>query len=330
MVLVERGELLREPVEDVKIDPSMTLLDLIDVYDRIHGFMAGHLVRATRVLCSCLDADLRVLTFTANLVATGLRGVFAQLLREGIFNLVITTCGTIDHDIARSTGGRYYKGYFEADDRMLHDLDIHRLGNVYIPVEDYGPRIEKFVYGVLGELEDREYGVYEILWEIGKRLDDENSILRAAYEKKVPVIVPGYLDGAFGTALYTYYNVHKKPKINAFLDEQVLADRFFKPGKTMALIIGGGISKHHTIWWAQFREGLDCAVYVTTAVEYDGSLSGAQPREAISWGKIRPEANTVVVYGDATIVVPLIAAALLAEWRRRREASGGEAEKNQG
>ena len=47
-------------------------------------------------------------------------------------------------------------------------------------------------------------------------------------------------------------------------------------------------------------------------------MSGAQPREAVSWGKIRPEANTVVVYGDATIIVPLIAAALLAEWRKRR------------
>lgn len=314
----EREKLLREPVEDVEIDPNMTLSDLIEVYGRVHGFMAGHLVRAVKILCSCLDADLRILTFTANLVATGLRGIFAQLLREGIFNLVITTCGSIDHDIARSTGGRYYKGYFEADDRMLYELNIHRLGNIYIPVEDYGPRIEKFVYEVLGELEDREYGVYEILWEIGRRLDDRNSILRVAYEKRIPVIVPGYLDGAFGTALYTYYNVHRRPKINAFLDEQVLADLFFKPGKTMALIVGGGISKHHTIWWAQFREGLDCAVYITTAVEYDGSLSGAQPREAVSWGKIRPEANTVVVYGDATIIVPLIAAALLAEWRKRR------------
>jgi len=85
-----------------------------------------------------------------------------------------------------------------------------------------------------------------------------------------------------------------------------LAEIVFTSKKTGALIIGGGISKHHTIWWNQFKEGLDYAVYVTTASEYDGSLSGARPREAISWGKIKPEARKTVVYGDATLLLPLL------------------------
>jgi deoxyhypusine synthase len=77
--------------------------------------------------------------------------------------------------------------------------------------------------------------------------------------------------------------------------------------------VGGGISKHHVIWWSQFAGGLDYAVYVTTAVEYDGSLSGAHPREAISWGKIKPEASSEVVYGDATIILPLLLSSLYCE-----------------
>lgn len=76
-------------------------------------------------------------------------------------------------------------------------------------------------------------------------------------------------------------------------------------------MIGGGISKHHTIWWNQFRGGLDYAVYLTTANEFDGSLSGAQTREAISWGKLRTDARHVTVEGDATITLPLIVAAAL-------------------
>ncbi len=96
--------------------------------------------------------------------------------------------------------------------------------------------------------------------------------------------------------------------VNYFKDMEVLADIFFpRKGEALALIVGGGISKHHAIWWAQFREGLDWAVYITTAVEYDGSLSGAHPREAISWGKIKARARKVVVYGDATIMLPFIA-----------------------
>jgi len=312
-----REELLREPVRDVEAAEDMSVRDLIRMYGDIHGFMAGHLYRAVRLLERCIaEADLRLLSFTANLVATGLRGLFAQLIREKVFNLVVTTCGTIDHDIARGSGGRYYKGFFEVDDRMLRELDIHRLGNIYIPVEDYGPRVEKTVYRVLDELDrGRSWGVYEILWEVGRRIQDSHSILRAAYEAQVPIIVPGYLDGAFGTALFTYSQTHRDLRIDPFKDESVMADRFFEARKALGLIIGGGISKHHSIWWAQFREGFDCVVYVTTAVEYDGSLSGAHPREAISWGKVKPEAESIVVYADATLVLPLMAPFLLSARR---------------
>ena len=75
-------------------------------------------------------------------------------------------------------------------------------------------------------------------------------------------------------------------------------------------MIGGGISKHHVIWWNQFRNGLDYAVQVTTAPEWDGSLSGARVREAVSWGKVKPEARRVTVEGDATVLLPLLAGAL--------------------
>jgi deoxyhypusine synthase len=102
-------------------------------------------------------------------------------------------------------------------------------------------------------------------------------------------------------------------EVDYMADMKKLVDIFFeREGKATALVIGGGISKHHTIWWSQFHEGLDYVVYITTAVEYDGSLSGAHPREAISWGKVKPRARRVVVYGDATIVLPIIAAGILA------------------
>ena len=90
-----------------------------------------------------------------------------------------------------------------------------------------------------------------------------------------------------------------------------LADIVFGAKRTGALMIGGGISKHHTIWWNQFRGGLDYAVYITTAPEWDGSLSGARMREAVSWGKVKEKAKYVTVEGDATVLLPLIAGALI-------------------
>jgi deoxyhypusine synthase len=85
-----------------------------------------------------------------------------------------------------------------------------------------------------------------------------------------------------------------------------LLDIVYNYKKTGALIIGGGISKHHVLWWNQFKDGLDYCIYITTAVEYDGSLSGAHPKEAISWFKIKPDSKNVIVYGDASIILPIM------------------------
>jgi deoxyhypusine synthase len=94
-------------------------------------------------------------------------------------------------------------------------------------------------------------------------------------------------------------------------DETLLSDLVWNAKKSGALIIGGGISKHHTIWWNQFRNGLDYAVYLSTAQEYDGSLSGAKPHEAVSWGKINEKAKFVSIPMDATVALPIILAALI-------------------
>ncbi len=314
---MEREELLKEPIEDVTISPEDTVKDLIEKYCKIHGFVAGHLCKAVDILNEGLKvADLRFLSFTANLVATGLRGIFAQMIKSKKFDVVITTCGTLDHDIARSLGKKYYKGFFEADDAMLAKLKIHRLGNVFIPFENYGPPIEKFVKETLRELNKDRIAPHELIWELGKRLEDENSILKQAYEAKVPVIVPGITDGAVGTAILSYAEERRLEGkdfcLDILADEKLLADMVFKSKTSAALIIGGGISKHHVIWWNQFKDGLDYAVYLTTAQEYDGSLSGAQPREAISWGKLKPEGKSVTVYGDATVILPILWAGVMA------------------
>ncbi|ABU81813.1 deoxyhypusine synthase [Ignicoccus hospitalis] len=315
---MNREDFIKEPVEDIRVSERDTVADLIEKYCKVHGFTAADVCRAVEVLSEGLrNSDLRFLSFTANLVATGLRGLLAQMVRSGYFDVVVTTCGTLDHDVARSLGHKYYKGYFEADDVVLAKSDIHRLGNVFIPVENYGPPVERLVKDVLRELGKTMVAPYELIWEVGKRLSDENSILRAAWERKVPVIVPGITDGAFGTAIFTYSEELKLQGkdfcLDVLADEKLLSDMVFSSKRSAALVVGGGISKHHVIWWNQFKGGLDYAVYLTTAQEYDGSLSGARPREAITWGKLKPEGRSATVYGDATVLLPIIWAGVLAK-----------------
>jgi len=306
-----REELLTKEIEDIHVDESMTICDLIDLLGKSHGFMAGHVYRAAEIIHEMIKSGnvLKILSFTGNIVATGLRGLISQILRERMFDIVITTCGAIDHDIARGRGGRYYAGEWIVDDAMLNELMIHRLGNVFIPFENYGLTIENFTRELLDELVKikREWSPSELLYHAGLKLRDDNSFLRSAALNNIPVFVPGIFDGAFGTNI-VLHSQFSNLKIDIISDEKKLLDMVFAAEKIGALIIGGGISKHHTIWYAQFKNGLDYAVYVTTAVEYDGSLSGAHSREAISWGKIKPMAKHIVVYGDATIILPLIIA----------------------
>jgi len=310
---MRREDLLTEEVKDITLDDLKPYVDLYKIYEKIHGFTAESIARGVKILKEMIkEADLRFLSFTANLVATGLRGLFADLIKRGYFNIIVTTGGTIDHDLARSFGGKYYKGLFEYDDSMLRDLEIHRLGNILVPFENYGKVIEDIVRKYINEIASikKEWPVYELLWEFGKRITDNNSILRAAYEKKVPIIVPGIVDGSFGTNLFIY-SQFTQLKINLFEDMKLIKDLVFSCKKSGALIIGGGISKHHTIWWNQFKDGLDYTIYITTAQEYDGSLSGAKPREAISWNKVKPNSENVVIYGDASVILPILTASLL-------------------
>lgn len=316
-----RAELLLEVVEDYFIEPSMTVCKLVENMGNSGGFMATHVSLASEIIAEMWRAKgvKRVLSFTGNIVSTGLRGVIAQLIREGFANIVITTCGAIDHDIARGVGGKYYNGKFDVDDVFLRDIHIHRLGNVFIPIESYGAVIEGFVKKLINEAVrvKKEWSSVELLKLAGSLINDRASFLRSAYERNVPVVVPGIIDGAFGFHLFIQSQLTKF-KLDVLEDEKVLADIVFGAEKLGALIIGGGISKHHTIWWAQFKDGLDYSVYITTAVEYDGSLSGAQPREAISWNKIKPSARSIVVYGDATVVLPLIIAKAICDLHNSR------------
>ncbi|RLE68472.1 MAG: deoxyhypusine synthase [Thermoprotei archaeon] len=315
------GDLLKSPIKDVSLrdfeECSACAVKLLKAYEDMGGFSCRYLYKAFTLLREMYgDKTTVFLAFTANLVATGLRGVIADLIGLGYVDVIVTTGGTIDHDIARSFKN-YYKGEFEMDDIELSEKGIHRLGNILVPLEAYGPVIEAFTHELLERLIEakRTWTPSELIKEVGLRLECPSSILRQAALRDVPIFAPGIVDSAFGTAVMTFNETlrsrGREPLVlDIVSDMKKLADIVFSSEKLGAIILGGGIAKHHTIWWAQFKGGLDYAIYITTAVEWDGSLSGARTREAISWGKIKKAAKHVTVPADATVVFPLLAVAL--------------------
>ncbi len=300
-------------VEDIKPHLGMTVSDLINEMEKAGGFTAKFIAEGVVILEEMVkDEDsINFLSFPADIISTGVRGILVDMIKRNLFDVIITTGGAVDHDIARCFAS-YYHGTFGADDKELYNRGIHRLGNIFIPFDNYGLVIEKFVRKevprALDELGNR-FSLSELLNFLGGRLC-EGSLLRAAYESRIPMFSPGILDSSFGTAL-SLLSQEKDFYLDLIKDMLKLANLAFTMKKSGALVLGGGISKHHTIWWNQFKEGLDYVIYISTAVEWDGSLSGAREREAISWGKVSKEAERTFIPGEITALLPMMYVALL-------------------
>ncbi|VVC04703.1 putative deoxyhypusine synthase [Candidatus Burarchaeum australiense] len=311
LIDLKKSDLLRRKVEDYAIAKGEKASSLVEKMGGAGGFTAKNLALAADALGGMLgDGECtRILSFPADVVSTGLRGVLAQAVKH--FDCIITTCGTLDHDLARAWGKGYFHGAFDMDDRSLHQIGVNRLGNVLVPNESYGEVLENKMQPILRDLaaQKADWGGRELIAEFGKKVSDENSILHQACKHNVPVYVPGITDGAFGTNLMMFAQ-DKKFSLNLLRDEKELSDIIYDSKRLGALMMGGGISKHHVIWWSQFKGGLDYAVYITTATQYDGSLSGARLEEAISWGKVKERARMATVDGDVTVILPLLLAAV--------------------
>ena len=321
-----------EEVLDYDFTKSPSTSELINQMMKAGGFTATKLAEARNILYEMKaqiqnDKDvLNWLSFPACLCATGTRGFFVEAIKREMFNVVSTTCGMLDHDIARAYK-HYYHGSFELDDIELGEYGLMRLGNVIVPESSYGEIIEKMVLPALEEIRaDRiketgksgaalwlGFGSAHLIWELGERIGTPDTIIYWAAKNKIPIVIPGITDGSIGAQLFMFRQKYRDFHIDTLADEQILSDLTWDVETSNALMIGGGISKHHVIWWNQYRGGLDSAVYITTAPEYDGSLSGARLKEAISWGKMRAEAPHVCVEGDASVLLPLLGADLFCD-----------------
>jgi len=239
-------------------------------------------------------------------MASGLRGLFKDLARQKLIDAVVTTGGSIDHDIIRAYN-TYLLGSFDMMDEQLHSQDINRLGNILIPNSRY-ELLEQKLKPVLNMMYDKStsYTPSRFIEGLADKLNEQDMFIKIARDNQIPVFCPSLTDSAIGLQLFFFKQDHPDFMIDSAGDLKRLHEFTLNSEKLGGLIVGGGVSKHHLIGSTLLRGGLDYAVYLTTASEFDGSLSGARPKEAKSWGKINEKARAVSVYGDATITLPII------------------------
>ena len=313
--MLEQGR----PVKDIEIDANTSIEKIFEELSQSGGFESVNLSTGLEILKEMISDEecLRFVSFVAAIVSTGTRGIIKDMIKNKWFDVAMVTCGSLDHDIARHFS-HYKEGSFTMDDGELADQNIHRLGNVLVPMESYGPIIEEKMQSFLEEEYQngiREMTTADICKMIGKHLG-EDSYLYWAHKNDVKVIVPGIMDGAVGSQIWMFTQKHNDFKLNLIGDANLLSGLIFKAKKSGAFMIGGGISKHHTLWWNQYRDGMDYAFYITTAQEFDGSLSGALVKEAISWGKVTQKAKQATLHAEITTILPFIYAALVSRLQK--------------
>jgi len=275
------------------------------------GFQATQLAEAIDIAERMQEADATVyLTFTSNIISSGLRETVAYLVEEGYVDVIITTSGSITEDVIK-TAKPFKMGNWKADEAELRERGINRLGNLFVPSDRY-VWLEEYLYDFFDDFfaEEKVRTPTDFARELGETLDDEQSVLKQAADNDVPVYCPALTDAEVGNFLY-YYRQGQDTEVGIEIldDYDALIEEGFLADTTGLIAVGGGIPKHHAIMTNLFRGGADYVVYISTGMEGDGSLSGAPPNEAVSWGKIKDgRSNYTQIEAEATLVFPLLVA----------------------
>jgi deoxyhypusine synthase len=310
-VVPDSDEELRTPdVRGYDFRGEFDFAEMLSAYETT-GFQATQLAEAVEIAEEMQEADATVyLTFTSNIISSGLRETVAYLVREGYIDVLITTSGSLTEDVIK-TAKPFKMGEWDADEAALRESGINRLGNIFVPSDRY-VWLEEYLNDFFDDFfaEEKVRTPTDFARELGATLDDEDSVLKQAADNDVPVFCPALTDAEVGNFLYYYRQGHDSDIGIEILDDyDELIENGMLADTTGLIAVGGGVPKHHAIMTNLFRGGADYAIYISTGMEGDGSLSGAPPSEAVSWGKIKEEEkNYTQIEAEATLVFPLLVA----------------------
>jgi deoxyhypusine synthase len=310
-------------IEGPDFDETIDLKDVLtDYYEKI-GFQATHLGKAVKIWKQIEEVrkNEEVVVFmgyTSNMVSSGLREIISYLVKHKKVDVLVTTAGGIEEDFIKCIKP-FVLGEWDMAGSDLREKGINRIGNVYVPNDRYiefETYMTKFFETLLKKQQDENkiISASEFCFELGRFMDEnlgqekEKSIIYWADVNKIPIFCPAITDGSIGDMLYFFKKNEKGTdlKIDVASDIVKLNDMAIDANKTACIVLGGSLPKHSIINANLFREGTDYAIYITTAVPWDGSLSGAPPEEGVSWGKIQEKADFVEIWADATIVFPML------------------------
>jgi len=314
---------------------DVTVSELLSSMERI-GFQGSNLSRAAEVINHMRswrgeegEKATIFLGYTSNLISSGLRETLRFLVEHKHVSAIVTTAGGIEEDFIKCLAPTYL-GSFSLDGAKLREKGMNRIGNLLVPNSNYCA-FEDWIIPIFDTMlkEQEEEGVFwtpsSIIHRLGKEINDERSVYYWAWKNDIPVFCPALTDGSIGDMMYfhTFKSSPAQLRCDIIADIREINSMAVRAPKSGAVILGGGLVKHHIANANLIRNGADWAVFVNTASEFDGSDAGARPDEAVSWGKIKANAESVKVTCEATIAFPMLVAATWGSAEKVRELVDG-------
>ncbi|HTY01047.1 MAG TPA: deoxyhypusine synthase [Bacteroidota bacterium] len=288
-----------------------------------------------------LERDVFIgMSLTGALTPAGLGSCIVPLMKSGFVDWIVSTGANLYHDTHFAIGHSLHRGSPFMDDRVLRKQGVIRIYDILF---DYSVLLDtdEFFRSLLRKEEfQREMGTAELHFRLGRYVAERERVLRirhssvlaTAYRCGVPVYTSSPGDSSIGmniaeTALAGFRN-----RIDVLLDVNetaaIVLEAKRSGGKSGVLIFGGGSPKNFMLQTEpQIQEvlnidekGHDFFLQITDARPDTGGLSGATPSEAVSWGKIDPDQlpDTVVVYLDSTVAMPILTSYALGRRRPRK------------
>jgi deoxyhypusine synthase len=261
-----------------------------------------------------------ILTLAGSLFSSGLKHVVVEMIENNMVDVIVSTgANIVDQDFFEALGFRHYIGSPLVDDTQLRELAIDRIYDTYID-EDKLRVCDMTIAEIAGKLEPRAYSSREIIYEMGRYVDDqglksERSVVYSAFQHQVPIFVPAFSDcsAGFGLVHHQVNNQGNCLTIDSVADFRELTQIKMEVGETGIFMIGGGVPKNFTQDVVVATDILGeeqpmhkYAIQITVADERDGALSGSTLKEACSWGKVDVTYEQML-WAEATIALPIIA-----------------------
>ncbi len=263
------------------------------------------------------DRPTIMLGLAGPLIAAGLRKVIRDMVANNMVDVIVSTGAILYQDLYQSQNFKHYVGTPEADDRILRDLYIDRIYDVYVDEEKFW-ELDCSVGAFADNLKPGNYSSRQFLELLGKSIDDDESILATAARKGVPVFAPAINDSSIGIGLTEHYHRCVQDNrdgvsIDSIKDNYELTQIVVQSPVTSAVYVAGGVPKNYindsvvmAYIFNQDTGGHRYAIQVTTDSPHWGGLSGSTLSEATSWGKVSKKATHSMAFVEPSVSLPLI------------------------